>query len=273
MLKSYKTLINSTIAVAALAAALAACGGGGGGGAIPNPGGGNGGGGGGATPTPPPPPPASATGQMMLGGTALSNAQIVFTCGCSAQAGTVNADANGNYTISSTVNGFPAPNPQYTAVPGRNYVVVGAATSSHAESWTMIYYGNQPSHNLYISNNNVSDVYATAAALYVFFNSHNNNDVSFDDFNFNAIASFANSLRTAGMNGNNAAEAKLLADIVAEQNAGHTLFPSNPPWNPHAPSTSALISGDLTAVKNAGDAALPTPCPGGSGSCTGTPTP
>ncbi len=269
-----KTLLTLFSAFA-FSCLLAACGGGGGGGggslppnnipsghpsATPSP-----------TPTPSPSPSETPGGTgLMSAGTALGNARIVYTCGCSSQAGSTTADGSGNYTMPMSSTAVPQnPTPTYTAVPGRNYMVIGAGASSHTEAWTMLYLGNVPSHNLYLSPSNVTDQYTTAASLYIFYNSQNASDQSFDLWNFNTIASWTASLRTSG--GNNAAEKKLISDVVTFQQAGTTLFPTAPQWDPDGPSTNATIVSDLQAVLHSGDAALPTPCP--SSGCTGTPTP
>jgi hypothetical protein len=168
-----------------------------------------------------------------------------------------------------TSNAVPTnPTPTYTAVPGRNYMVIGAAASSHTEAWTMLFLGSTPSHNLYLSNGNVTDQYTTAASLYIFYNSQNASDQSFDLWNFNTIASWTASLRASG--GNNAAEQKLISDVVAAQQAGATLFPTVPTWDPDGPSANLTIKSDVQAVLNSADAAKPTPCP--STGCTGTPS-
>ncbi|MBV9269605.1 MAG: hypothetical protein JO165_00820 [Candidatus Eremiobacteraeota bacterium] len=274
MLKSYKTLLNSTIAVAALAAALAACGGGGGGGGntIPSPTQNPTGSPTTAPTTTPTTAPASATGQLTVLGAAMSNAKVVFTCGCSPQAGTVTADANGNYTLPPSVTAVPAsPSPTYTAVPGRNYLVVGASTTTKAESWTMLFYGSTPAHNVYLTTGNVSDEFTAAASLYVYYNSQNASDQSFDGWNFNSIASFANELRTT----TNPKEQQLINDIKTAQQNNVSLFPSPngsvPAWDPHGMPANPTIKADITALS--GDSAAPTPCPGGQSGCTGTPSP
>lgn len=76
-------------------------------------------------------------------------------------------------------------------------------------------------------------------------------------------------MRTSG--GNNTAEKKLIADVVAAQQAGTTLFPTVPAWDPDGPSGNSTIASDVQAVLHSGDPALPTPCP--STGCTGAPTP
>ncbi len=72
------------------------------------------------------------------------NATIVFSCGCSTQAGTATADGTGTFTLVANSTPTPsAPNPTYTIVPGRNYIVV-ATTAGGAEAWTTQFAGNKP---------------------------------------------------------------------------------------------------------------------------------
>ncbi|MGZ3503470.1 MAG: hypothetical protein ACXWNK_02570 [Vulcanimicrobiaceae bacterium] len=261
-MKAKLTLPFSLLAVL-LAGLLAACGGGGSGGGSVVPPAGN--------PNPgPQASPTGAAGTMSLGGQGMANAKVVFTCGCSLQAGSTTADGSGNYSLPSTSSAVPAtPNPTYTTQPGRNYIVIGAA--GHTESWTMLFLGSTTAHNLYLSASsaNVSDEFTTAASLYVFYNSQNMSDQSFDTWNLNTIAAWTQSLRASG--GNNAAEQKLIADVKSAQQAGNTLFPTVPAWDPNAPSSNGTIRTDIQAVKSSGDPALPTPCP--ASGCTGAPSP
>jgi len=279
-------------ALLALVAVLAACGGGGG----SNGGSGSGGGGGvpptsaptsgptsgptSAPATPTPQPSAAITGSLMLNGSALANVEVAFTCGCSAQAGETQTDASGGYTISTQSNAIPAaPQPTYTTVPGRNYMIIGYA-STGTQAWTMEFLGNSPATNLNLSSSpnnltaNVNDTASTAAALYIYEESQNNSDQSFDVWNFNTVASWAAKLRAGA--GLSAHETTLLNDIIAQQSAGKSLYPSVPAWNPQAGATSnSTILADIVSVHNDGtavDPALPTPCPG-AGQCTGAPTP
>jgi hypothetical protein len=269
----------SAFSVFTLACVLAACGSGGGGSSgntvLPTGGGGN------PTPSPhatttpspghtaSPTPTPGISGQMVARASAIADARIVFTCGCSPQAGTATADSNGHYSFSLSSTAVPSsPSPTYTAVPGRNYMIIGAGASSHTEAWTLAFLGHTPSHNLYLSPSNVTDEFTTAASLYVFYNSANNAE-SFDHWNFNTVASWTNSIRTSG--GNNASEQKLIADILAAQQAGQTLFPTVPAWDLDGPGSNATIASDLHNVLHSGDPALPTPCP--STGCTGAPTP
>ena len=248
-------LRGSLLAVALL---LPACGGGGGGGAMPSA---PGGGGGSQQQT-------SATGTFQVAVStspltygALGSAQVVFSCGCSAQAGTTSTDSSGNYTLSATSPATPTvPNPTYTLTGGRNYVVVGT-DGTGTQAWTVQFVGNSPATDLSLGN---SDATTAAAALYVFYYS-TTGDLAFDNWNYNTIAAWASVLRSNP----NAAEAKLIADVDAAQVAHTSLWPSAPSWNT-SQSTNTTIAGDLGGVKAAADPALPTPCPSG---CTGTPTP
>lgn len=217
---------------------------------------------------------------MNLNGSALANATVAFTCGCSAQAGETTTDANGNYTVNSQATAIPAaPTPTYTTVPGRNYMIIGYA-STGTQTWTMEFLGNTPATNLNLSSSpgnltsNVTDTAGTAASLYVYLESQNDSDQSFDLWNFNTIAGWAQKLRAGS--GLSAHETTLMNDIVSSQSAGKSLYPTVPAWNPQAGATSnTTIKADLQAVATDGtsvDPALPTPCPG-AGQCTGAPTP
>lgn len=248
------------------AALIAACGGGGGGGT-------------GIGPTPPPSPqPSPSTGltgsmQVATGGTfpnfiytAAANAAIVFSCGCSSQAGIGTADGSGNFTLVAVSTPTPsAPNPTYTIVPGRNYGVVG--TTASGESWNLEFAGSIPSHDLLLTGTSPSDVYSAAAMLYVYRNSPPGS-IAFDAWNFNSVLAWMTTLKTTP----NAQETTFLNHIASESGLHHTLFPAAPPWNP-GQASNATIAADLTAVTGSSDPTKPTPCPGGAGSCTGTPTP
>lgn len=275
-----------------LTALLAACGGGGGGGATPptntgggggsnsGGGGGTGGGGGGSTPTPPastptPIPTASpgGSGTMMLGGNALATSMLVFTCGCTGDGGKLTTDGQGNYTINGVTGASSVLNPGKNYVPsGHNLMIVGYANApSHTQTWTMMFLGNTPSHNLSLGNN---DVPSTAAALYVYYAASlvNNNDKTFDWFNFNQIIAFTQHLRNAP----DATETKFLKDVTAAQSASQSLFPVAAAWNSAASSdtTNATILADVQAVaKDAADSTIPTQCPSGPNTCAGAPTP
>jgi len=260
-----QNMIIPTIGAVVLAGFIAACTGGGGGGTIspPPP----------SSPTPTSSPVLSGTMQVATGGTVGSftyspaaNATVVFSCGCSTQAGTATADGSGAFTLVAASTPMPAsPNPTYTIVPGRNYVVV-ATSGSGAEGWTAQFAGRIPSHNQSLGAN-TSDVYTAAVSLYVFNNS-GSGPTGFDDWNFNALAAWYTQLNTAP----NGAETKLLNDIAAQSVANKTLYPGAPSWDP-AHSSNATIKADLASVKTSGDATIPTPCPGGEANCTGTPTP
>jgi len=225
------------------------------------------------SPTPTPSPGLTGNMQVATGGTVGSftygpaaNATVVFSCGCSTQAGTATADGTGAFTLVANSTPTPsAPNPTYTIVPGRNYIVV-ATTAGGAEAWTTQFAGNNPARNQYLDSN-VSDVYAAAVSLYVFNNSPSGT-TAFDDWNFNALSAWYTSLKTSP----NGAETALLNDIASRSAANKTLFPGAPSWN-MTQMSSTLIKNDLAAVKTSGDAMIPTPCPGGEAGCTGTPTP
>lgn len=269
----YKQILAGSGAFLA-AAVIAACGGGGGGGAI-NPGGGGG------NPSPSPaasPSPAGLTGALQIanGGnagppatftyTTAPNAAVVFSCGCSSQAGTGTADASGNFTLSAVSTPTPGvPNPTYTIVPTRNYVIVGTTTAG--EAWNFEFAGSVPSHDLALTGSGPSDVYSAAATLYVYRNSPPGS-IAFDAWNFNSVLAWLTTLKTTP----NTAEKNLLNDIAAQSALHRTLFPVAPPWNP-SQASNATIAADLTAVTGSADTTKPTPCPGGAGTCTGTPTP
>jgi hypothetical protein len=289
--------------VLALAAMLAACGGGGGGGSTTPPtGGGNPPVTGssptppgatptppGATPTPPgatPSPSPGVTGVVDINGAPLANATVLFTCGCSGEAGEVSATANGNYTLTFPATAIPASPTPYTP-PGHNLMIVGYGNGSTAQAWTMEFLGSTPANNLNLSSTpsnataNATDTASTAAALYVYYEAAESpqipgTDRTFDWFNFNQIAAFAQHLRTSPTPD----EQTFMNDVSAQQAAGGSLYPGFvPDWNPNPnDGTDATITNDIRTVANDGlsaDATLPTPCPSanGSPSCTGAPTP
>jgi hypothetical protein len=221
----------------------------------------------------------SIAGTMTLNGAAVANADVAYTCGCSAQAGETMTNAMGNYTVSASATAIPAsPNPTYTAVPGRNYMIIGYA-SSGTQAWTMEFLGKTPATNLNLSSTpgnlqtNSTDTASTATALYIFYESQNDSDQSFDLWNFNTISAWAQKLRSGSTSPN---ETKLLSDVSSNQSAGASLYPTIPVWNPQSGATvNSTILADLQAVHADGtpvDPSLPTPCPG-AGMCTGTPTP
>jgi hypothetical protein len=158
-------------------------------------------------------------------------------------------------------------------------MIIGYA-STGTQTWTMEFLGNTPATNLNLSSTpgnasaNVTDTAGTAAALYIYEESQNNSDQSFDLWNFNTIGAWAAKLRAGA--GLSAHETSLMSDIVAQQNAGKSLYPTIPAWNPQAgATTNATILADLEAIHSDGtavDSALPTPCPA-IGQCTGAPTP
>jgi hypothetical protein len=234
-----------------------------------------------------PGPQLNGTMQIVTGGTASASGAaftyvsenagslVVFSCGCTTQAGENLLTAGGTFSIPTSTLATPAsPSPTYTSVPGRNYLVVatqngGSTTEGNgAESWTMEFLGNTAAHDVGLGLNGsvTSDAFTAAAALYVYANSENNS-TAFDEWNLNTILAWVNHMRAGGPN---AAEQKLLNDIAAAQEARTTLYPVAPPWYPTL-TANGTIQSDLTAVATSGDTALPTPCPGGQ--CTGTPSP
>jgi phage tail sheath gpL-like len=219
-------------------------------------------------------------GSMTLNGTALTDATVAFTCGCSAQAGETTTGSNGAYTIGATATAIPAsPNPTYTTVPGRNYMIIGY-TSSGTQAWTMGFMGDTQAADLNLSSTptnlqaNNTDTASAATALYIYYESQNDSDQSFDLWNFNTIAAWAAKLRAGTSLSTH--ETQLLSDVSSAQSSGISLYPTVPAWNPQAgAAANATILADLQAVHSDGtavDPALPTPCPA-AGACTGTPTP
>lgn len=244
-----------------LAATLAACGGGGGG----------------SSPAPPAPTAAPApviAGVAAVGGIPLANASIVFSCGCTGQAGTTKADASGNYTLTVSSTAAPStPDPTYTTIPGRNYLAV--MTANGQEAWDIAFLGSTPSHNHILNQTNTSDKYTTAAALYVFYNSINlAKPDAFDSWDFSTIASWVTTLKSSPL----AEETTLLSDIETEQTAGVSLYPSTgAEWAPAGTVANGKIKIDLDNVKAAATAAglatrLPQQCGDGTAPCA-VPTP
>ncbi len=284
---------RQTIAAAGFlfALALAACGGGGGGGGSnPLPG----------NPTNPPSSPTTnpssnptsnptshptsnptTTPSAAVSGTlpttqghSMANASLLFTCGCSAQAGTVAANGSGQFTVTSTSTAVPNhPAPTYTAVPGRNYMLIATASGANTQVWTLEFLGKTPATNLNLSGTlgagPTTDAASTAAALYIYKESQSNSDTSFDAWNFNAIANWYK--KSLAMGGANAAEQKLIADVQSLQGSGTAMWPTVPVWAPTGSTSNATINTDITAVFKSGDTNLPTPCP--SVGCASTPTP
>ncbi|MGZ3497573.1 MAG: hypothetical protein ACXWNK_00310 [Vulcanimicrobiaceae bacterium] len=283
----------NAIAIATLAAlaTLAGCGGGGGnggGGSIPSVGA--------ANPSPsatssaPPSSQASATpapqiaGVVSINNAPVANGTVIYSCGCSLQAGIAPTDQSGNYVLPLSGPAIPAtPSPTYTMVPGRNYLIV-AKSPQNAEAWTMAFLGKTPAHNLSLgpSATQSADVYSAAAALYIYFASPTNGpqaDLAFTQWNFNAILQWTQHMRSVATTGLTQAEQKLVTDIGLAQAANTTLFPGAPPWySGTAPQPNTTIKADLSALHSSvgtqgADPAIPTPCPGGEGFCTGTPSP
>jgi hypothetical protein len=290
-MRSKHFAIGAYIAAALGAAVVAGCGGGSGSAAIPCP-----------CPNPSPsvaPSPSQspmlqaldmqvATGGTVSGGFTYAPApttdSVVFSCGCFPVAGTAPVLANGSFMAVSPAAPTPAPgNSPYVMVAGRNYlVVVQPASGAGPQGWTLMFEGKAPATTLglgdtgsVLSSATVSDVYTTAAALYVYKKSTqcalSGCNTAFDDWNFNAVQSWVTHLKAGPPN---FAETTLLNDIAAQSAAAQSLFPAPkaPSWNPSQP-LNAVIGNDLNAVAGSNDSTLPTPCPGGPSACTGTPTP
>ena len=269
---------SAAFAALLLGAAIAGCGGGGGGygGAVNMPH---------NNPSPSPSPGILGNMNVTTAGTyptftqsAAASDLLVFSCGCTSVAGTGATDASGNFNIISPATPIPTPNPSYTIVPSRNYVVIAEPGSlAGPQAWTIVFAGSVPAHDLTLNSAaspmpgvmGSSDVYTTAAALYIFKNSTFGGNQAIDDWNFNMIEAWVLHLAANP----NAAERTLFADIAAQGGAGASLFTRAPGWNMSQPTAAPVINADLNTVKNSADAAIPTPCPSGPGSCTGTPTP
>lgn len=270
---------SAAFAALLLGAAIAGCGGGGGGygGAVNMPH---------NNPSPSPSPGILGALNVTTGGaypsftTAPAASEFVeFSCGCTDVAGTGATDASGDFTIISPVTPIPTPNPSYTIVPSRNYVVIAEPAGTHMgpQAWTIVFAGSDPTHDLVLNSAaspmpgvmGSSDVYTTAAALYIYKNSTFGGNQAIDDWNFNMIEAWVLHL-AANPNG---AEKTLFADIAAQSGAGASLFSRAPGWDMSQPTAAPVINADLNTVKNSADASIPTPCPSGPGSCTGTPTP
>jgi len=211
-----------------------------------------------------------------------ANVSAVFSCGCSAQAGIAPTDVNGKWSAVSPAQATPGPSP-YDMVVGRNYIVIAQpASGAGPQGWTLLFAGKTPATTLglgdthsVLASASVSDNYTTAAALYVYKKSSqcgvHGCETAFDDWNFNAVQAWVAHMTAGSLN---FAETNLLNDIATETVATHSLFPSpkEPTWNPTQP-VNALIATDINAVAGSNDPTIPTPCPGGPASCTGTPTP
>jgi hypothetical protein len=274
--------VGAVSAAALLTATLIAGCGGGGGSTLPGPG---------PQPSPsvaPVPSPVLQATEMQVatGGTfgtgftyLPANAEnIVFTCGCFPEAGTSVTNASGAFSVTSPAIPTPAGSP-YVMVAGRNYVVVAEPPSGAGpQTWTLMFEGHGAATTLALGDSGsvlssaaTSDVFTTAAALYVYKRSSqcppSGCNTAFDDWNFNTVQTWVQHLDTAP----NFAETTLLNDI-ASQSAGNTsLFPAAPLWNPSQP-LNPTINADLNAVTGS-EPAVPTPCPGGPSGCTGAPTP
>lgn len=250
------------------------------------------------SPNPTPTPSASpvlqaqgmqvATGGTVSGGFTYAPAPttdiVVFSCGCFPVAGTAPVLANGAFMAVSPATPTPAPGASpYIMVASRNYVVVAQPVNgSGPQGWTYMFEGKAPATTLglgdsgsVLSSAAVSDVYTTAAALYVYKKSTQcppgGCNFAFDDWNFNAVQAWVTHLKAGPIN---FAESTLLNDIAAQSAASQSLFPAPkaPAWNPSQP-LNTTIGTDINAVAGSIDATIPTPCPGGPSACTGTPTP
>lgn len=280
-MRNHRLIFGGSLAAAVLAALFAGCGGGGGSTALPP-----GGGGGHPSPTPTPAPSVTPvlTGALNVAVSgsypsqvdgAATSAQVDFTCGCTGQAGTGTADASGNFNLLTTSTPVPAsPDPTYTIVPGRNYVVIGTAamgTNLKAQAYTMVFAGNDNTRNQYLAGSNVSDAFTAAVALYVMAKSAGT-PLAFDDWNFATLQTFYTHLQTAPTT----QEQQLLTDIVAQQEAGNTMYPAKPRWRPNK-IKNVTIANDLAVINQSTDNTVPTPCPtpgGGPAVCTSPfPTP
>jgi hypothetical protein len=233
-----------------------------------------------------------ATGGSVAGGFTYAPAPttdtVVFSCGCFPVAGTAPVLANGAFLVVSPATPTPAPgNSPYVMVASRNYVVVAQPLGGAGpQAWTFMFEGKAPATTLGLGDSGsvlgsaeLSDVYTTAAALYVYRQSSQCGvggcETAFDDWNFNTVQMWLEHLKGTlpgdPSPGPNAVERVLLNDIAAQSAASASLFPKSPKWYPSQP-TNATIAADLNAVGGT-DTLLPTPCPSGPTSCTGTPTP
>jgi len=285
-MRTHQFAVGSIVSAMLSAAVIAGCGGGGGGyssglpGPLPSP-----------SVAPSPSPSSSpvltlgnaniATGGTVAGGftyTPAANDTIIFTCGCSNQAGITTAGVNGDFSVTSPASPTPAaPNPTYTIVPTRNYMVVAEPPGSNSgpQGWTMLFAGTVPANDLALGDANsvnaasgVSDVYTTAVALLIYKQSIQNSNTAFDDWNFNAVEAWLQRMVTAPT----PQETTLLNQIASASAAGKSLFPTRPGWN-SLQTLNPTINTELKAVIANPGTATPTPCPGGPSGCTGTPTP
>lgn len=266
-----RNLVPSFGVAFALLCSLSACGGGGGSA--------GGGGGTGGRPPIPTPAPLSATGNLQIAGVPLANGFVVYSCGCSLQAGTVGTDSAGNFLMPASAAATPsAPAPTYTLGPDRNYVIIGSqspSAGSGSEAWTMEFLAQRSSNNLSLNAtnaSNTSDAFTAAGALYIYYFTQKNGsgDLAFDQWNFNQVLKWISNLKSPAKT---PAEQKLLSDIDASQRSNTSLFPKPPTWNTTQPNPNAIIAADLKAVQNQvpADATLPTPCP--TSGCVGAPGP
>lgn len=268
MKRTQQVAIWASLGGMVLAALIAGCGGGSSSTVAPP-----GGGGGHPSPSPTATVPAELTGNLNLavGGSwpsptpgAAANAEVDFTCGCNGQAGTGTADSSGNFDLLTSSTPVPAsPNPVYTVAPGRNYVVIGTTdlgTNGNAQAYTMVFAGNDRTRDQYlVPGVNVSDTITAAVALYVMAKSAGS-QTAFDDWNFYTLQQFYTTLQ----NTPTAQETQLLHDIVAQQEAGRTMYPAKPRWRPNRLKNST-IAADLANINVNTDPTVPTPCPQPSG--------
>jgi hypothetical protein len=279
-MRTQRIAIGASLAGMIVAALVAGCGGGGSGTSVSLPGGGGG------HPSPTPPTLQLGNANIASGGTVAggftynpaSNDTIIFTCGCTNQAGITTSDVNGQFTVASPASPTPAaPSPQYTIVPTRNYIIVAEPPASNGgpQGWTMLFAGNTSATDLalgdtgpVVASSGTSDVYTTAIALLIYKESNPSSNEAFDDWNFNAVEGWLERMFTSPT----PQETTLLNAIASESALGHSLFPSAPGWNP-SQNTNATIKADLNSVIANPGSATPTPCPSGPSSCTATPTP
>jgi hypothetical protein len=212
---------------------------------------------------------------------AAANITAVFSCGCFPQAGIASTDATGHFSATSPATATPGPAP-YVMVPTRDYIVIAEpASGSGPQGWTLFFAGNSPGTTLglgdtgsMLASASTSDVYTTAAALYVYKKSSQCGQTTcgtaFDDWNFNAVQAWVTHLHAGPIN---FAETTLLNDIASQSATSQSLFTKAPSWNPGQPLNSGVMSTDINAVAGSNDTTIPTPCPGGPSGCTGTPTP
>ena len=204
---------------------------------------------------------------QLYGAAEAQNSNVVFSCGCTAQAGASLLQAGGVFSIPQTAPATPsAPQPTYTTVPGRNYLIV-ATNQGNSESWALEFLGTTPSHNLALGPNATSDVFTAAGSLYVYFFSGVNSDTAFDTWNFNSVLAWVNHLRLRWSKRCRAATAQRHRRSPGRRPDTLSDGADVEPWR----LTNSAIAADLNNVQTSGDAALPTPCPGGA--CTATPSP